>query len=82
MSRFAPQDDYLFRLDDRDAAHDLVDDMNDAHDYAVWQFQQQVTDLMVNHGYTESDLARLVIESLPVAEEVDFQLTIPADVPF
>lgn len=45
--------------------------LNDAHDYAVWTFQCAARDLMENHGYTTDELAGLVVEALPVAEEVD-----------
>lgn len=59
---------------------DRTDDMNDAHDFAVWQFGCAVRDLMENHGYTETELAAMVIEAMPLAEEMEFELTIPTDI--
>ena len=56
--------------------------LNDAHEYAKWQFQLAVRDLMENHGYHEAELAAMVIDAMPLAEEMDVELFIPADVPF
>lgn len=57
--------------------------LQDAHDYAKWQFQLAVRDLMENHGYTETELAAMVIDAMPLAEEMDVVLTIPeSDRPF
>lgn len=48
---------------------------------AVRDFKAACGDLL-RAGWSEIDLAALIEESLPFAEEIEFTLTIPDDVPF
>lgn len=64
MSQFSNHHPDAFRHDDADV-------MNDAHEYDRQTFACAVRNLMENHGYTETELAALVIEAMPIAEEID-----------
>lgn len=72
MSAFYPTDFDAFQM--TDAEPDFVE--IDARDYAVWGFKTAARDLLQS-GFSEADLARLIEESLPFAEEIpEFTLTI------